>query len=112
MDEMSQWVNRRLNNIDQPSELLIWFERGRDHLTIRKITEEKRMIVDVRDDLMRISKLNKEESGRQLSELPYEIEKRIAKELEIKGSLPYEIRSWISVIVSDLRRELTEVKSP
>ena len=73
-------------------------------LTIRKIKEEGFMLIDVGADIKRIQKLKNEDQRRKgFANLPYAIESRIKKRLGIDGSLPYEIREWVSSVLIDWR---------
>ena len=59
------------------------------------LSHEASMIVSVSSDVERIQELPEPDRQKELASLPYEIEKKIAKELGIKGSLPHEIRDWV-----------------
>jgi hypothetical protein len=87
---MGQWLLRELNKIDRPYKLLIWFdELGKGTMTIRKIREEEDIIIGLPKNWNILSE-------KELSVLPYKIEAEVAKKLKVKGSLPYEIRTWVS----------------
>jgi hypothetical protein len=101
---MGEWKLRELNKVDRPYKLLLWGEPGTGMLAIRKIKEEGFMIMNVSDDIKRIQKLkNKDQRRKGLANLPYAIESRIKKGLGIDGSLPYEIREWVSSVLIDWR---------
>jgi len=95
---MGEWMLRELNKVDRPFQLLVWYEHGQDLMTIRKIKEEEMMVVNIHDELTQILKLSETQQTKKLAELPYKVEAKIKKQLGIKGSLPYEIRGWVSTV--------------
>lgn len=97
---MGEFMLRGLNKIDRPHTLLIWCEDD-GTMTVRKITEEGFIFVDLREELKEISKLEEEKQKEEQSKLPSKIERAIAENLDIKGSLPYEIRDWVSGFIAD-----------
>ncbi len=103
---------RELNKVDRPSKLLLWFEYGRDSLSVRKIKEEGFVTVGVEGELARIRKLPSRDQQKALAQLPYEIEKRIARELDVRGSLPYEIREWVSSVMLSKALPTAQEKTP
>jgi len=98
---LGEWVVRDLNKADSPFKLLLWYEYGQGTMTIRKIKEEKNMVVGIDRELKRISQLPEIEKKKELANLPYTTELKIKKELDISGSLPYEIRDWVSSVMID-----------
>jgi len=102
---MVEWMLRELNKVDRPFQLLVMYERRGERMTIRKIKQEGVMTVSIREELARIPKLSKARQANRLVELPYRVEAKVKKQLGIKGSLPYEIRGWVSTaIFSSLHR--------
>jgi hypothetical protein len=104
-DFMGEWKLRELNKVDRPFQLLFWFEHGRDHMNVKKIRVDSQMSVGVRHEIDRIFKLPEGRREKELAGLPYKIESDIAKKLKVKGSLPYEIRDWVSTVIREVLRE-------
>jgi hypothetical protein len=102
---MGEWKLRELNKVDRPFQLLFWNEHGRDRMNVKKIGIDCEMSVGVRHEMNRIFKLPESRQGKELARLPYKIESDIAKELGVKGSLPYEIRGWVSSVMMEVLRE-------
>ena len=106
--KMGAWQVKELNKVDHPFKLLLWYEYGQDTMTVKKISIENEVTVGVRNEMDRIQKLSEEERKKELANLPYMIESKIAKELGVNGSLPYEIRSWVSSVVTNKRGRQSE----
>lgn len=107
--EKTKYQLYRLNKIDRPYELLVWSENY--GMTIKKIKEESFIIVGVQSKLKKIFKLPAEKQEKAICNLPYKMEKEISKKLDIKGSLPYQIRDWVWHIIRN-EIEGTKIKPP
>jgi len=102
---MGEWKLRELNKVDRPFQLLFWYEHGRDHMNVKKIRIDGEMSVGVHHEMDRIFKHPKGQREEELARLPYKIESDIAKKLKVKGSLPYEIRDWVSTVIREALKE-------
>lgn len=100
-DLLGEWMLRGLNKVDEPFLLLAW--REDDILTVRKIREDGFVRVDQSEELRRWSRLDKSQRKKERHELTSMVHREMAEKLGIKGSLPYDVRQWITGLV--LRQE-------
>lgn len=99
MSKLGEWIIRELGKADRPSILLIWRDKDTGILSIRKVRPEKAMVVPVMDRYDRVSKVSMADGKKAVHSIPDETVEEITEELEIKGSLPYEVKEFISEIV-------------
>lgn len=101
---MGEWMLKSLGKTDEPFLLLAWRENST--MTIRKIREEGFVHIDLSSELRRLSELDEDRRTEESVELPGEIQREIAEKLGIRGTIPYDIRQWVSGLVKEgLRRK-------
>lgn len=101
---MGKWMLKSLGKTDEPFLLLAWRENGA--MTIRKIREEGFVHIDLSSELQRISELDEGRRKEESVELPRKIQREVSEKLGIRGTIPYDIRQWVSGLVKEgLRRK-------
>lgn len=98
-ERMGKWTIMEMTKTDSPFQLAMSDDINSGLITISKIREEKSVALLIQDRLKIIEHLSKKEKKQARKILQGELLKEISSELDIKGSIPYDIENLISEII-------------